>query len=129
MFNIHKESKSFTNNYTMRNTFQIRKTMKKQITDALMRLQAELRNRTTIVTIVESTSYILIAAIALFGNCIVLWAVYRNSRLRSIPNYFIISLAVSDVLIAVLSTPLSSAVLVTGECTFGLSVYPPSLWR
>ena len=129
MFNIHKESKSFTNNYTMRNTFQIRKTMKKQITDALMRLQAELRNRTTIVTIVESTSYILIAAIALFGNCIVLWAVYRNSRLRSIPNYFIISLAVSDVLIAVLSTPLSSAVLVTGEWTFGLSVYPPSLWR
>ena len=103
----------------MCNTFQIRRTMKKQITDALMRLQAELRNRTTTVTIVELTAYILIAAIALFGNCIVLWAVYRNSRLISIPNYFIISLAVSDVLIAVLSTPLSSAVLVTGEWTFG----------
>eukprot|EP00058_Branchiostoma_floridae_P022199 XP_002607689.1 hypothetical protein BRAFLDRAFT_82865 [Branchiostoma floridae] len=42
-----------------------------------------------------------------FGNCLVIMAVYRERNLRSITNYFIVSLAVTDALMAVLVMPLA----------------------
>ena len=44
-------------------------------------------------------------ALALFGNALVLVAFYRFHSLRTVTNYFIVSLAVADVLVASLSMP------------------------
>ncbi|XP_066264916.1 D(4) dopamine receptor-like [Branchiostoma lanceolatum] len=43
----------------------------------------------------------------IFGNCLVIMAVYRERNLRSITNYFIVSLAVTDALMAVMVMPLA----------------------
>lgn len=48
---------------------------------------------------------IFILILDVFGNCLVIGAILRYRRLRTITNYFIISLAVSDLLIAALSMP------------------------
>lgn len=42
---------------------------------------------------------------AVFLNVLVIWAIYRNPTLRSVTNYWIISLAVADLLIAILGVP------------------------
>ena len=51
------------------------------------------------------TLSILFGAAAVFLNILVIWAIYRNSVLRSITNYWIISLAVADLLIGILGVP------------------------
>ena len=42
---------------------------------------------------------------AVFLNALVIWAIYRTATLRSVTNYWIISLAVADLLIAILGVP------------------------
>ena len=56
--------------------------------------------------------------LALFGNILVCFAVYRNPTLRRPSNYYIISLALSDILQA-LYMPLSIGLAVTGHWPFG----------
>ncbi|XP_072037415.1 adenosine receptor A2b-like [Amphiura filiformis] len=46
-----------------------------------------------------------IAFMAIFGNILVCWAVHHNPRLRSVTNYFIVSLAVADFLVGSLAIP------------------------
>ncbi len=46
-----------------------------------------------------------IAVMAIFGNTLVCWAVHHNQRLRSVTNYFIVSLAVADFLVGSLAIP------------------------
>ena len=43
--------------------------------------------------------------LALFGNGFVILAFYRFHELRTITNYFVVSLAVADILVASLSMP------------------------
>ncbi|EDO40936.1 predicted protein, partial [Nematostella vectensis] len=62
--------------------------------------------------------YAFIALAALLGNILVLWIVYKNHALRSIPNYFVISLACSDIAMVTLATPWSIAVLASGKWPF-----------
>lgn len=47
----------------------------------------------------------LSAIAAIFLNVLVIWAIYRNPTLRSVTNYWIISLAIADLLIAILGVP------------------------
>ena len=42
---------------------------------------------------------------AVFLNALVIWVIYRTPALRSVTNYWIISLAVADLLIAILGVP------------------------
>lgn len=55
--------------------------------------------------IAQASFVIFILILDVCGNCLVIGAILRYRRLRTITNYFIISLAVSDLLIAVLSMP------------------------
>uniref|UniRef100_A0A8C8SN40 Pyroglutamylated RF-amide peptide receptor n=1 Tax=Pelusios castaneus TaxID=367368 RepID=A0A8C8SN40_9SAUR len=48
---------------------------------------------------------VLIFAQALFGNCLVLYVVTRRKAMRTVPNIFICSLALSDLLIAFFCIP------------------------
>ncbi|XP_028408298.1 5-hydroxytryptamine receptor 1A-alpha-like [Dendronephthya gigantea] len=48
---------------------------------------------------------ILVSVTALFGNGFVCTAVYKVRRLQKVSNYFLVSLAVSDILVVVLAIP------------------------
>lgn len=59
--------------------------------------------------IAELCIFIFMNVLALFGNLLVCVAFYRSSSLRTVTNYFILSLAVSDLSMAVFVMPLKSA--------------------
>ena len=59
--------------------------------------------------------------LSFLGNLLICYAVYRNPRLRSPSNYYIISLALTDILQASCAMPFSVAYLATGEWSFGTS--------
>ena len=65
---------------------------------------------------------IMLNVSALLGNILVCIAVYRNTRLRTTTNLYIIALAVSDLLSAIFIMPFSSGVLITGRWPFGEKV-------
>ena len=77
------------------------------------------RHIATVVT--ETTIFALVMIISFLGNLLVCYAVYRNPRLRNPSNYYIISLALTDILLASCAMPLSVAYLATGEWSFGTS--------
>lgn len=56
---------------------------------------------------------------ALLGNFLVLWIVYKNRNLRTIPNQFVVSLALADILMASICAPPCLSVLISGDRTFG----------
>ena len=55
--------------------------------------------------ILQTAFLILIMIVTFLGNFMVCLTVYLHRRLRTVTNYFIVSLAVSDLLISVLSLP------------------------
>ena len=59
---------------------------------------------------------------SVLGNVLVCLAVYKNPELRSTINLYIIALAVSDLLCAMVATTFVSAVLITGRWIFGYAV-------
>ncbi|XP_068734471.1 histamine H2 receptor-like [Montipora capricornis] len=79
----------------------------------------ELQNRHIAVVATETATFSLVMILSLLGNLLVCYAVYRNPRLRCPSNYYIISLALTDILQASCSMPLSVAFLATGEWSFG----------
>ncbi|XP_069507761.1 adenosine receptor A2b-like [Ambystoma mexicanum] len=58
------------------------------------------------------TTEVLLALLAVAGNLLVIWAVASNPRLKSITNYFIVSLAVADVAVGVLVIPFAITISV-----------------
>nr|XP_058950483.1 octopamine receptor beta-1R-like [Pocillopora verrucosa] len=60
--------------------------------------------------------------VCLIENSLICIAVYRNARLRSSTNLYIISLAISDIINAVIVMPFTVGVLITGEWPFGEAV-------
>ena len=65
------------------------------------------------------TIFLAVISVAAFvGNLSVCYAVYRNQRLRTLPNIFAVALAVSDILISVCSTPFSVVILARGRWIF-----------
>ena len=81
-------------------------------------LSLELKYRSVPVIVVESMIILLINSVAFFGNLMICLAFYRNPRLRIIPNYYVISLAIADLLTSTLCLPLSAGALVTGKWPF-----------
>jgi len=50
---------------------------------------------------------IVFPVLTVFGNMLVVLSVYREKTLQSVTNYFIVSLAVADIMVAVLVMPLA----------------------
>ena len=69
--------------------------------------------------ITGTTIFALVIIISFLGNLLVCCAVYRNPRLRNPSNYYIISLALTDILQASCSMPLTLSRFATGEWSFG----------
>ena len=75
--------------------------------------------RNTIVVAVDSCLLTFVNILSLLGNLFVLRAIYRNKRLHTITNIFVINLALSDVLMSVLVMPFSSGSSIKDEWIFG----------
>lgn len=56
---------------------------------------------------------VIVPCLTLFGNVLVILAVVREKALQTVTNYFIVSLAVADLLVAVLVMPFAVYVLVS----------------
>lgn len=81
-------------------------------------LREELKHRKQAFVICEALFYFLTILVAVIGNSCVFLAVYRNRRLRTIPNFYIASLAISDILLPLLCAPYSAAVVIIGFWPF-----------
>ena len=78
-----------------------------------------LEDRNTATVVSETAIFSLVMILSLVGNLLVCFAVYRNPRLRCPSNYYVISLALSDILQALCTMPLSVTFLVIGRWPFG----------
>ena len=62
---------------------------------------------------------ILLNIVSLLGNMLVCISVYRNTRLRTTTNVYIVALAISDLLSATFVMPIAAGVLISGRWPFG----------
>lgn len=62
----------------------------------------------------------LIIAATIFGNVLVIITVFAESKLRKVGNFFIVSLAISDLLVGLFVTPVALVYDLIGSWTFGM---------
>ena len=87
--------------------------------DDVQKLSQALESRQDSLVTFETVYASLINATALIGNALVCFVVYKTPRLRTIPNMFVVALAISDILMSTVCMPLSAVTLARGEWIFG----------
>lgn len=88
----------------------------------LTEMSLELPYRSTAQTVAETSVCLLMDVVSLVGNLLVCLAVYRNIRLRTTTNLYIVALAISDLLSATFVMPLSAGVYIEGRWMYGQAV-------
>ena len=83
-----------------------------------MTFLSAMSERTVLSIATESTMFILINITAILGNCFVLAAILRNPRLRKIANWYILTLAMADLFVAVTCMPLTVGASLKGEWVY-----------
>ena len=66
--------------------------------------------------------YVVLQCIYLIGNILVIVSVFTHSPLKITPNYFIVSLAFSDLTLSIVVLPLNVILHVVGKWHFGVVV-------
>ena len=84
-------------------------------TNAPMNVSVSSPTRVTALVVVESCIFVLLNIATLVGNSLVCLAFYRNPSLRTVTNCFVLSLALTDLSMAVLVMPLNTAMIVTSN--------------
>lgn len=56
-------------------------------------------------TTIYCIAYLMVFAIGLIGNFFVVAVVFRSPRMRTVTNYFIVNLAIADILVIVFCLP------------------------
>lgn len=79
----------------------------------------DLPPRSLVLVVAESTICLALNLTSLLGNTMLCLAVYRNPRLRSTTNLYIIALSIGDLICAVLEMPLTFWTLVIGKWDLG----------
>ncbi|XP_048576371.1 melatonin receptor type 1B-A-like [Nematostella vectensis] len=82
-------------------------------------MQLVLSSRGAGLVVAEAGLFTILWIAMLIGNGVTVYIVLRNPRLRTVPNLFVVSLALSDIGLGVLSMPLCTSVLVTSRWLFG----------
>ena len=82
-------------------------------------MEDELSSRSLFVTVLEASFIIVLNIVSLLSNMLVCISVYRNTRLRTTTNVYIVALAISDLLSAIFVMPLAAGVLISGRWPFG----------
>ena len=85
---------------------------------SLESLSLELATRKDKLVWTETVLFAIINVAAFFGNLSVCYAVYRNQRLRTLSNMFVVALAVSDILMSTFCMPFSVVTLIRGKWIF-----------
>lgn len=70
-------------------------------------------------TAASTVAMVMVALLTLTGNIFVISAIFMNKPLRIVPNFFIVSLAVADMMVAVLVMPFHISTNVSGEWIYG----------
>ena len=83
--------------------------------NASMNVSVSSPTRATALVVVESCIFVLLNIATLVGNSLVCLAFYRNPSLRTVTNYFVLSLALTDLSMAVLVMPLNIALVITSN--------------
>ena len=65
-------------------------------------------------TVVKATILISIIVAAIFSNLLVVISVARYRKLRQVNNYFLVSLAIADMLVACFAMVLNASIEITG---------------
>jgi hypothetical protein len=73
----------------------------------LRREWKEFMTRSTATIAIETSTLILIGLIAVGGNLLVVISIYRNPSLRTITNYFVLSLSLTDILYPLMGLPVT----------------------
>ena len=68
---------------------------------------------------IESTVFLIVLLTAVLGNIMLTVAIYKTRTLRRTENFYLVSLAVTDILNAVVTMPLTLTVLIQGTWPFG----------
>ena len=85
------------------------------------KLSLELATREEALVWTETVLFAFTNVVAVFGNLLTFYAVYRNHRLRTITNMFVIALAVSDILMYTCCMPFKVVTLFHDRWIFGES--------
>lgn len=85
-------------------------------------MAADLNSRSLFLTIVEASFLVILNVLSLTGNTLVCISIFKNTRLRSTTNLYIIALAVGDLLSAIFVMPFAAGVLITSKWSFGGAV-------
>ncbi|XP_022795006.1 melatonin receptor type 1A-like [Stylophora pistillata] len=85
-------------------------------------LSHELTIRSEVLVRTETVLFAVTNVVAVLGNLLTFYAVYRKRGLRTIPNMFVIALAVSDILMCTWCMPFTVASLFHGSWIFGETV-------
>ena len=91
----------------------------KRLQRSSSRMVGTLESRSTAIKVVEAGAMMALNITSLLGNILVCLSVYRNNRLRTTTNLYIIALAVTDLIAATLVMPPATGVLITGRWPFG----------
>ena len=70
----------------------------------------------------EAASLILLWLLVVFGNLLVCLVIYRSRRLQSTTNFFVVSLAVSDLCVAIAVMPWVFVSVLAGHWVFGAAI-------
>ena len=82
-------------------------------------LTMSLKARESWLVAIESAAYFAVILTALLGNTLFILAVYKTRALRNPQNYYLISLATTDILNAMVCMPITLVVLIKGRWPFG----------
>ena len=82
-------------------------------------LSVELATRIKAQEWTETVLLAVVNVVALFGNLLTCYAVYRSQRLRTLPIMFVIALEVSDILMSSFCMPFTVITLFQGRWMFG----------
>ena len=71
------------------------------------------------VQLIFSFLYLVIFVIGVCGNILVCLAVVRNAHMKNVTNFFIVNLAVSDIVMCLFAVPFTPITSFTGQWYFG----------
>ena len=86
------------------------------------KLALELLNRETLLVVIETLICVVITVASVVGNVLVMFALYRNPRLRRPSNLYIGSLTVSDIILSSVAMPFTCISAITGRWIFGEAI-------
>ena len=66
-----------------------------------------LLRQSTSMVIILTLAYLIVFTLSIINNSLVVAAIYRNTRLRTVTNYFIANLAIADIMVSILVLPIT----------------------